>query len=105
MRRTGDRDLRLGIRGGTVGRVLGMWATEEGSFHSDDGKGGRMNTILGILSLLAALAVVVVYAYQWGLRCGLKQGHEKGWKACADWCGEVERGVDRERAKTWRGEW
>ena len=63
-----------------------------------------MNTILGVLSLLAALAVVVVYAYQWGYDRGLKEGREKGWKACSDWFIEAEQGVDRERAKIWREE-
>ncbi len=58
----------------------------------------------GILSLLSALALLIVYAHECGRRRGFRQGRTEGWQSCVNWFIEAECGVEREREKIWREE-
>jgi hypothetical protein len=63
-----------------------------------------MQILGGVLSLLAGLGLIVVYAHELGRKRGEKKGFDRGFKAAEQWIVELESGVEKERQKIWREE-
>jgi hypothetical protein len=63
-----------------------------------------MRELFAGLSILAGVALVGAYAYNFGRLRAYKEGYTQGRKDADNWWQGVESEVDRERVKIWREE-